>query len=229
MRRIVIASGLLASAALLSGCGVARVTGFSEQDTVTYQVTEKVAGLRVQNGAGETVITETGGSVVKVVETLQWRGDKPETEHTVNGGTLLLTYDCPRVSMGCGVNYKIEIPKGLRVETETGSGDVTLRSLSGPLALSSGSGTVDASGLSGRSVTAETGSGDIELKYATPPDKVELETGSGDITLRVPGGPYRVKAETGSGDATVSVQNDAGAPRTVSISAGSGDVSVLPG
>ncbi|WP_336204793.1 DUF4097 family beta strand repeat-containing protein [Nonomuraea sp. LPB2021202275-12-8] len=229
MKTIVIAGGLLASAALLSGCGLAAIGGPTNQDTVSYEVTDKVAKLRVKSEAGDTVITETGGNAIRVVETLQWRDTKPKAEHSVDGDTLFVRYDCERSWGSCSVNYKIEIPKGLQVDAETGSGDVTLRSLTGPLNVTAGSGDVDASDLAGKTVLAEVGSGNIELKYATAPDSAELEAGSGNVTLRVPDGAYNVKTEVGSGDATVSVKNDPNSPRKVSLTAGSGDVSVMPG
>ncbi|MFG1943598.1 DUF4097 family beta strand repeat-containing protein [Nonomuraea sp. NPDC048826] len=228
MKRIALAGGLLASAALLTGCGLGGLTGPGEQDKVSYEVTEKVTKLEVRNGSGDTLITETWGGAVKVDETLHWRGDKPKTEHTVNGDTLLITYECARAWGDCGVNYKIEIPKGLEVVAKAGSGDVTLRSLSGPLVVTSGSGTVDATGLTGKTVTAEMGSGDLKLEYAAAPDDAQLETGSGSVVLRLPDEGYDVDAEVGSGEATVSVRDDQNAPRKVKVSAGSGDVSVQP-
>lgn len=232
MKRIAIAGGLLTSAALLTsgltGCGLTSAAGPAEQDKASYEVTEKVTRLEVRNGSGDTLITETGGGSVKVDETLHWRGNRPETEHTVDGDTLLITYRCPPRPGSCSVNYKIQIPEGLEVKAEAGSGDITLRSLSGPLTVSSGSGSLDGSGLTGKTVLAEAGSGDVELEYETAPERAEAEAGSGDVTLRVPDGSYDVAAEAGSGDTTVSVRADRNAPHKIKVSAGSGDVSVLP-
>ncbi|MEO3872261.1 DUF4097 family beta strand repeat-containing protein [Nonomuraea sp. B12E4] len=230
MKSIAIAGGLLASALLLSGCGLAAVGGPSDQDTVSYEVTDKVTTLQLKNGSGNAVVTETGGSAVQVVETLRWRGDaKPETEHKVEGGRLMLTYDCPANWGNCSVDYKIEIPKGLRVDLDAGSGDLTLRGLTGELSARLGSGDLDASGMANKKVVAETGSGDIELSYAAAPDSAELKAGSGDLTLSVPDGAYDVKSETGAGDANVSVKTDASSPHKISMSTGSGDVTVSAG
>ncbi len=229
MKTIVIAGGVLASALLLTGCGLGGLGGPTHQDTVSYEVTDKVAGLYLKSEAGDTVITETAGSAIRVVETLRWRDNKPETEHAVEGDRLRVSYDCKPGWASCGVDYKIEIPKGLKVEAESGSGDITLRSLSGPLVVTAGSGDIDASGLAGKSVVGEAGSGSIELKYATAPDSAELESGSGNVTLRVPAGAYNVITDVGSGEAKVSVDDDPAAPRKVMLSSGSGDVSVLPG
>ncbi|GGO66184.1 DUF4097 family beta strand repeat-containing protein [Nonomuraea cavernae] len=231
MKTIVIAGGLLASAVLLTGCGLQSLAGPANQDVVNYEVADKVAKLDLRTASGDAVITEHDGTAVRVTETLQWSDTRPEAEHRVDGDTLFMTYTCKgAVNLGrCAVNYKIEIPKGLRVMVDTGSGDITLRSLTGPLETSSGSGEVSGTGLAGKTLVVETGSGDLDLKYASPPDSVEVKTGSGDVVLHVPDGSYAVSTETGSGDVAVSVKDDDASPHKISLKGGSGDISLLPG
>ncbi|MFC4005657.1 DUF4097 family beta strand repeat-containing protein [Nonomuraea purpurea] len=230
MKTMVIAGGLLASALLLSGCGLANVAVSSSQDTVSYEVTEKVTKLQLKSNSGEALITETDGGAIRVTETLRWRGDdKPRPEHKVEGQALFVTYDCPSNWGSCGVDYKIEVPKGLAVDLDSGSGNLTLRGLTGPVNLHAGSGDVDATGLAGKKMFADVGSGQTELKYSSPPDSAEVKTGSGDVTLNVPDGAYDVKTDVGSGDAKISVKNDASSQHKISLTSGSGNVSVLPG
>jgi hypothetical protein len=220
MKTIALAAGLLASAALLTGCGLADLAQPSTSESASYQVTEKVTKLQLNSNAGDAVVTETGGTAVRVVETLRWRGEgsKPRPEHKVEGETLLMTYTCPSDwGAGCSVDYKIEIPKGLSVDLETGSGNLTLRNLTGPIDVSAGSGDVDAAGLAGKQVSADVGSGNLELK-----------AGSGDITLSVPDGAYDVKSDVGSGDTAVTVRNDSASTHKISLTAGSGDITVKP-
>ncbi|WP_101788687.1 DUF4097 family beta strand repeat-containing protein [Nonomuraea indica] len=229
MNRIVIAGGLLASAALLTGCGLSSLVGPTNQDTATYEVTDKVAALRVEPGSGDAVITEYDGTAVRVVETLHWRRTKPEAEHVVEGGgTLRLSYTCSD-SSSCSVDYKVQVPKGLTVDVDSGSGDVALRSLTGPVKLVLGSGDVTGAGLTGKRLTAELGSGNLDLAYAAAPDEARLQAGSGDIVLRVPDDAYAVRTDMGSGDETISVRRDGAAPHKMTITSGSGDVNVLPG
>ncbi|MBB6554377.1 DUF4097 family beta strand repeat-containing protein [Nonomuraea rubra] len=231
MKTIALAAGLLASAALLTGCGLADLAQPGTSESASYQVTEKVTKLQLRSNSGDAVITETGGTAVRVVETLHWRGEgsKPKPEHKVEGETLLMSYTCPSDwGGGCSVDYKIEIPKGLSVDLETGSGNLTLRNLTGPIDVNAGSGDVDAAGLAGKQVFAETGSGNLELKYVTAPDSAELEAGSGDITLSVPDGAYDVKSEVGSGDTAVTVKNDTSSAHKISLTAGSGNITVKP-
>lgn len=230
MKTIAIAGGLLASALMLTGCGLASITGPASEETSSYEVTDKVARLQVKNGAGQTVVTGTDGGTVRVTETLRWRGDaKPKAEHGVEGDGLVLSYDCPSNLGTCSVDYKIEIPKGLAVDLESGSGDATLRGLAGELNVHVGSGDLDAADLAGKKIVAEAGSGSVELKYTAVPDSAELQAGSGDIVLRVPDGAYDVKTQVGSGDANVSVKKDSSSPHKISLKTGSGDVTVSAG
>ncbi|UBU15691.1 DUF4097 family beta strand repeat-containing protein [Nonomuraea gerenzanensis] len=230
MKTIAIAGGLLAAAALLTGCGLGDIAGPSHEETASYQVTDKVTKLQLKSNSGEAVITETDGSAVRVVETLHWRGDadKPKPEHKVEGEGLFLSYACPSDWGSCSVDYKIEVPKGLSVDLDAGSGNLTLRNLTGQIDLHAGSGDVDATGLAGKKVYADVGSGNLDLTYTAAPDAAELKTGSGDITLNVPDGAYDVKTDVGSGDTNVTVKKDAGSAHRLSLSAGSGDITVKP-
>ncbi|MET7465902.1 DUF4097 family beta strand repeat-containing protein [Nonomuraea sp. NPDC005501] len=231
MKKIVIAGGLLASVALLTGCGLQSLAGPTNQDTVDYQVTDKVARLQVKSGAGDVAVTEYDGAAVRVTETIQWRDNRPKTEHKVEGDTLMLSYTCDNAlkSWGdCDVNYKVEVPKGLAVTVKNGSGDITLRSLTGPMEVSTGSGDVDGTGLGVKSTIAEAGSGNIELKYVTAPDSLQADAGSGDIGLRIPDGSYAVTTKVGSGDENITVKDDDASPHKLTLQAGSGDITVSP-
>ncbi|MBN6054623.1 DUF4097 family beta strand repeat protein [Nonomuraea sp. RK-328] len=229
MKIIAIAGGLLASAVLLTGCGLDAIGNPKNQETSTYQAKDKVQQLHLRSGSGDVTVTESDAAYVSVTETLYWSNDKPRAGHKVEGGTLSVYYDCQRSWGSCGVNYKVEIPKGLQVNVDAGSGDLTLRSLTGPLDLKAGSGDVEGSGLGGKKLLAEVGSGNVDLKYAAAPDSVELSVGSGDAALTVPDETYDVYTKVSSGDASVSVKDDSSSPRKISLTAGSGDVTVSAG
>ncbi|MEU1728077.1 DUF4097 family beta strand repeat-containing protein [Actinomadura sp. ATCC 39365] len=230
MKTIAVAGGLLAAALVLTGCRIESIGGATNQDTVSYQVTDKVSKLQVRSDAGDTVITETDGTAVRVIETLRWRGDdKPKPQHKVEGQALLVTYDCPSAWANCSVDYKIEVPRGLAVDLDSDSGDITLRALSGQLDARLDSGDLEGSGMTGKKVFVKADSGNIELKYATALDSAELEAGSGDVVLKVPTGSYDVKTDVDSGDASVSIKSDPSSPRKISLTAGSGNVTLSAG
>lgn len=222
------AGGLLTTAALLTGCGLRDITQAANQATLDYEVKEKVARLVVVGGAGDIVISEAAGNVVTVSETLHWSSGKPTTEHHVDGDALVMTYDCPHAMDNCSVDYKVHVPKGMRTELETGSGDIHLRALGNPIKAKVGSGDLEGAGLTGAGLTVEAGSGDTTLKFATAPDTIDLVTGSGTAKITLPGGPYDVDAQAKSGDVTVSVTADQNSPHKIVARAGSGDISLLP-
>ncbi|NUT42270.1 MAG: DUF4097 family beta strand repeat protein [Thermoactinospora sp.] len=227
MKKMAIA-GALAAAALLTGCGV--VGGPTQQEEISYDVPDKVAKLVLDSESGDIVVNESDRAGIRVVETRHWNNDKPNAQHKVNGDTLDVSYTCPDDFVNnCSVDYRLEVPKGLELTLETGSGDLTLRTLSGVVRAKSGSGDISASGLVGKLFRAETGSGDVELKYASTPDEIKVETGSGNATVWVPQGPYDVQTKTGSGATEVAVTDEPGATRKISLETGSGDVKVLLG
>ncbi|MER5422184.1 DUF4097 family beta strand repeat-containing protein [Streptosporangium roseum] len=227
-KNMIVAGALLGSVLVLSGCRVDFGLGDRQQEVASYDVADKLTVLDVRAGAGDIVVTESGRSGVRVTETLHWRGDKgdkPVTEHAVEGDTLVLRDKCPRGN--CSVDYRIEIPKGLTTKLDAGSGTLTLRALTGEVTADTGSGNIEASTLGAKRFVAETGSGDVEVKFAAVPDKVDVRTGSGDATVRLPQGAYDVTTETGSGSKTVQVTDDSSAPRSVLVRTGSGDAKVL--
>ncbi|MFC4059434.1 DUF4097 family beta strand repeat-containing protein [Planomonospora corallina] len=229
MKKVFAAGAVAGSALVLSGCGISPFA--TEQAVVSYDVPDKVLVLSVDAGAGDIVVKGSERSGIKVTETLHWSGDKPRTEHLVEGDTLTLKHRCP-TGLGfenCTVDYEVEVPAGVRIKAETGAGDITLRSLTGGAEVGTGAGDIDASGLAGKEFAADSGAGDVEAGFTAAPDRVEVETGAGDATVRLPQGPYRVTVETGAGDETVKVADDPSAARTVRVSTGAGDAEVLPG
>ncbi|WP_285782959.1 DUF4097 family beta strand repeat-containing protein [Microbispora sp. NBRC 16548] len=220
-KTMAVAGAVLGMSLLVAACDV-RI-GFGGQQAVeSYDVTDKVAVLDARTDSGDVVVNESDRSGVHVTETLHWRGDKPANGHSVDGDTLTLAYKCGN----CSVDYKVEVPRGLTVKIHTGSGDVTLRDLTGQVNASTGSGDVDARGLAATQVNTRTGSGDITLRFSAVPTDVQAVTGSGDGRLWVPDGVYNVNASTGSGDRKVEVAHDASAPHTITIRTGSGDAEV---
>ncbi|XVV03687.1 DUF4097 family beta strand repeat-containing protein [Actinosynnema sp. CA-248983] len=258
-KRVVVAVlGVLVGVAGAAGCVRLVQESFSDQGTIT----EKVVAVRVQNDSGDvTVRGREGATSVEVKRTVEYSRnvDKPTGQtHRVEGDTLVLD-DCGR---NCSVNYEVTVPgKDVRVlgdngsgdvtfeglasvEIELGSGDVTVRDVTGSVKVENGSGDVNVSNVggpfkgdvgSGRAkltdmrgeVSVIDSSGDVEVHMAAV-QPVRAESGSGDVTVRLPKGAYRVEAETGSGDREVGVATDPAASVLVVVKSGSGDVSVQP-
>lgn len=232
MRKLAITSVVLGAGLVLTGCGLGDLvdTAGNKESVEDYTVKEKITELRVKSESGDISITETDRADVQVVETVSWNGDnKPETRHETSGGLLTLDYSCPaRIGFTvCSVDYKVEVPRGVTVMVNAGSGDVTLRELSGELSVETGAGDIQAVGLSSKNGRTKSGSGDVELKYASAPDALEIEVGAGNAVVRLPRDSYAVDAKIPAGDKRIEVVNDPSSPRKVSITTGAGDASVL--
>ncbi|SDG17893.1 hypothetical protein SAMN05421505_102162 [Sinosporangium album] len=228
MKRMAPAALTVGVGMLLTACGLDMDLGSRHEDVKTYEIADALTELQVNIGAGDVIVNESDRSGVKVTETLQWRSSKPETERSVEGKALVLRYMCGKGPLShCNVNYKVEIPKGLRVKIDGGAGVITLRQLSGELEVATGAGDIRTVGLAVKRLKADTGAGTVELAFVAPPDSVEATTGAGEVEVKVPGGPYDVEAGAGVGDVTVKVDKDPSSPRKIKVSSGVGDVKVL--
>ncbi len=229
MKRAALIAGLLGMAVALTGCG-AGVQG--ETDTASYEVDDQVRALRVTADSGTIEVVESQRQGVQVTERLTWRKNKPKTSHQVQDGTLALTFDCPAswglgaIGTSCDVSYRVEVPRGLRVEVGSDSGDLTLKGLSGELDARSDSGAIRAEGLAVKQAVAKTDSGDVELAFTGSPDKVTAASDSGRVEVGVPQGAYNVVARTDSGAKDVKVPTDPSAPRRIELTSDSGDLEV---
>lgn len=127
----------------------------------------------------------------------------------------------------CGVDLTVLVPARTPLTLHTGSGDVRLENLRARVALTTGSGDVAGSALSGLDLSAETGSGDVALEVLPLAQRVHVRTGSGDVALSVPSGRYRIAVSTGTGDQKLAgVSDDASAASAIEVTTGSSDVAI---
>lgn len=115
------------------------------------------------------------------------------------------------------------------VRLRSGSGDISGGTLSGPrVTLGTGSGNITLGGLASLDVTASDGSGNVVLTFSRVPARVQVNDSSGDVTVVLPPGPahYQVDAVTNSGSTTVTVPRTSSPAHVITITDGSGNVSV---
>jgi DUF4097 and DUF4098 domain-containing protein YvlB len=103
---------------------------------------------------------------------------------------------------GIAIDYEVTAPPQTQVKSRTGSGDVTVEGIHGPVEAESGSGDIKLSSIRD-DVTVQTGSGDAKFE-GIEAHHVNIETGSGDVELREM--HCALRAETGSGDIQVEGQ-----------------------
>lgn len=113
------------------------------------------------------------------------------------------------------ISYDVTVPAETRAQARTGSGDVAVQNLKGPVEARSGSGNVEISNI-GDTVNAHTGSGNIRL--ASVQGAAVAQTGSGDIRAEGVAGAFTGKA--GSGNVVVTQT----APGGATLQTGSGNI-----
>lgn len=114
------------------------------------------------------------------------------------------------------ISYDIVVPANTRLEARSGSGDLEIADVAGPVAVSTGSGDIRVGRIKAQ-VSANTGSGDVAVEGAA---SVRASTGSGSVNAAAIRGD--VDARSGSGDIAVGQQGKG----SVEVSTGSGDVAL---
>ncbi|MFE0510754.1 DUF4097 family beta strand repeat-containing protein [Streptomyces sp. NPDC058964] len=212
----------VAAATVLTAC-----SSPSKTDKQSYAVNKKITSLRVDNYAGSIEVVAATGDTVKVVEEYDYSDGRPQTEHSVTGGQLLLkSSGCGSDADKCAVRYHVEVPATTAAHLTLGGGDITVHGLSGATYAKSEGGSVDIGDSSAKSVTAANGGGDVSVSFKSVPDKVDASTEGGDATVHLPQGTYAVDATTEGGHRSVDVKTDSGSAHKVRAHTEGGDVNV---
>lgn len=117
----------------------------------------------------------------------------PPIEHA--GSTVRLTIPADRdAQRAVTVNYRVEVPPGTRVQTDSNSGETSVRGVAGAVNVRTQSGAIELSGLSG-AVQVSTGSGAVTA--ADVSTALSVTTSSSAITARNVRGSLIVKTQSG--------------------------------
>jgi hypothetical protein len=212
---------------LLAGCNGFRAASANFEDDAPVQAT--VTAVRLESGSG-SVKVRTGGTP-GIHRKVYYVKDKPGASTHFEGDTLVLE-DCRQ--NGCSIDYDVVLPAGAKIMGEvgsgditvlgmaevgvrTGSGDVVVRDVTGPVTVRTGSGDADLSGL-GQSAVVEASSGDVKLTNIKG-DATVLSR-SGNVIGNDLGGKTAV--ESSSGDVTLMMS----AITTVKATASSGNIQI---
>jgi DUF4097 and DUF4098 domain-containing protein YvlB len=134
-----------------------------------------------------------------------------------NGNTITIGKIEDSDLRNVSISYDVTVPATTRLESRTGSGNVDIDSLEGPVKAESGSGHIRVSKINNQ-VSLNTGSGGIDLDGAQ--GNVTAHTGSGHLKLyNVNGG---LDASTGSGG----IEAEGSATRDWDLHTGSGGIRV---
>jgi DUF4097 and DUF4098 domain-containing protein YvlB len=114
---------------------------------------------------------------------------------------------------------------GLPVTLTTSGSDITANGLAGTANLDSGSGAINASGITASDVTVNTGGGNAALTFAKTPRDVQVSSASGAVSIVLPRGSYDFRVSSGGGGVTTPA-SDSAAPDVITVNAAGGNVTV---
>jgi DUF4097 and DUF4098 domain-containing protein YvlB len=178
----------------------------------TVRLSAGEADVRVTQAAGSQLLLTGTAHYSLIRSTVTWR--------TTRSG-VAVTPRCHFVTGNCSFDFHAVVPEGKRALIFTGSGNVTLANLSGPVSAGTGSGDIHAENISNAGTMA-TGSGDVSGATVSGA-RVAFKTGSGNIAIAALSGT-NVVASTGSGDVTLTFTT---VPGHVRVDSGSGNVTLL--
>lgn len=239
---VALAASLLSPLAMADDCRYSRDINFD----VAVQGLER---LSIDVGAGELSVTGASQPDMIMVRAMacadsQRRLDDLDLTQDRRGDRLDIASETGDIGWGSvnlfGVSYayidvNIAMPPGLVIDIDDGSGDITVRDVSGDFSVDDGAGGIEITRVTGNlrindgsgdiqvedvtgSVRVEDGSGDMAL-YRISGDVHVLDDGSGDIRIETVGGNVTID-DDGSGD--IRVRDVAGSFETGDT--GSGDV-----
>jgi Toastrack DUF4097 len=223
-RWVALAIGLPIVLALIGWAGLTGVA-LAGQASYPVRLAVQVHGSTVSLSAGsaDVRVTQVAGSQLRLTGTAHYSLIRSTvTWHTTPSG-VTVSPRCHFVTGVCSFDLHAVVPEGKRALISTGSGNVTLAGLSGPVSAGTGSGDIHAENILD-AVSMQTGSGDVSGATVSGA-KVTLKTGSGDISIAGLAGA-KVIASAGSGNITLTFTE---VPARVHVDNGSGNVTlVLP-
>jgi DUF4097 and DUF4098 domain-containing protein YvlB len=223
-RALRLAAGIALSVALAAGC--AGGPGVEGTFNRTFNVNGPVQ-LEVATGSGDVRITQGAEGEVRIqgkIHARGWSDDNArrklssiQSNPPVSQDNNLIRIGATGMSMdNVSIDYIVTVPANTALHSHSGSGDVDVTGIQGPVTFTAGSGDINAAGI-GNDVQATAGSGTV--KISSVQGQTQVTTGSGNIRIRDAQGAVRV--HTGSGGIEVSEPND-----NVVAETGSGDVTV---
>lgn len=217
--------------ALVTLSGTASAQRLVGQKEMVFNISERVVSggaVRIFSRAGDITITEGSGS------TVEFRGEKDVRRGKLedigfrvlrdgDGVTICAVFseddECDVDGVhgerrsGWSSNWRerakvsitVKVPRGAKLRTSTGNGDVSVNAMLAEARVGSGNGKVRVSGISGR-VEASSGNGEVTVENTGGP--VRASSGNGDVYVKATNGP--VNASSGNGDVHASMDKLSG-------------------
>lgn len=244
-RTAILSAAAIGLAAGVTGCAALTAGPTNDaQQSQTYQ--HAISQIDFTMPSGDITLTAGASGSVVVNRDLKWDKTEPTVSEVWAGDTLQITVSCAS-QPHCSVDYTVQVPSTVAVQTHTDDGDVNVTDLTGgvnindttgdvnltgvggQIQVDSDTGTVTGTGLQSTSVGVQGQDGDVALGFSAVPETVSATTDTGRVHVTVPADGsigYEVQAATTTGQRTVSVQEESGSPHTITAKTTDGDVTV---
>ena len=249
-RRRLVGAGAAAAVTALAGCSGTVLQIETDETTVERRFdARKLSRLSVTDASDDVNVEGWDEDAVRVRANKRAHGETKlselELRSSVDGETLHLGTTKPNVvGIGGGsVDLEIDVPKAVQVdEIETNDGDVSLRDVSGDVAVESDDGDVAVTGVIGDLsvrtddgdvavdriggvVTAHSDDGDVAVR--DPETIRDLSVDDGNVVAAVPAVDGTASIRADDGDVTVRLGDSVDA--TVRVTVGDGEITVAGG
>ncbi|NUL05220.1 DUF4097 family beta strand repeat protein [Streptomyces lunaelactis] len=245
-RAIVVGSGVLVAAVVLTGCGGADA-GNAPVESRSFPLAGKTLTIDSDSSDIDLVPADVlDVQVTRQVDGWVFMGNGPEASWNMKDGKLTFRVTCDAVASECESRHTVKVPRGVAVtvEDDNGSvtaggfdtalkirsdnGEVTVRDSSGPLELRSDNGEIVTDRVTAKTVTAQSDNGSVQLRLSAVPDRVDTVSDDGEVVIELPraGAPYAVTAKSSNGDVDVDVPTDGGSAHIVTARSDNGKVTV---
>jgi hypothetical protein len=201
------------------------VPGTHKSATI-YRISSPVSTVVVISHVGNITVTGGGGPSVSVTQQATYSKTPPVTTRTLSGKTLTVTYTCPS-QLVCAVAYAIQVPRDVAVQAQADAGAVRLTGLAGNVTAKAKVGLINATGLSGASVSLTTDGGGITASFTAAPGTIMAVAHVGAIILHVPGqDSYKVSADARVGHADVGVRQNSSSDHVITATTDVGAIKI---
>jgi hypothetical protein len=264
-RLLALLLGVPVAFALIAWTGLTEVA-YAGQGSYPVRLAVPVHGSTVSlsAGAADVQVTQAAGSTLRLTGKATYSLFRSNVTWQTTPSGVIVSPQCHFFVGNCSFSFHAVLPAGKKAVLSDGSGNLTLRGLTGPVSgvsgsgdvqanvltgtvsLETGSGNITGSALSGPKVTLKVGSGDIavdglesldvvvtdgsgniDLTFTTVPMRVNVSNSSGNVNVVLPrGARYQVNATTDSGNRNVSVLQTTAPDHVITVTDGSGNVSV---
>jgi Toastrack DUF4097 len=221
-RRLALLLGVPLALVLIAWTGLTEVA-YAGLGSYPVRLAVPVHGstVNLSVGAADVQVTQAVGSTLRLAGTARYSLIRSKVTWRTTRSGVIVSPQCHFFVGICSFSFHAVLPAGKRTAVSDGSGNLTLRGLTGPVTAWSGSGNVQADGLSGI-VSLQSGSGNI-TGGALAGTKITLKAGSGNIAIdRMESLDVVVTDGSGNIDLTFSK-----VPSRVKVSNSSGNVNVV--